>query len=302
MGDLLQDTRAAIGVFSPDLIVGNHDSITLFGAQAQIKLRDYSKAVSKLFMRSNDELETAIDDVVLEIEKFEAKAVTKKRSFLGFRSRSKELKKEYNQIVAYIERVCLFFQIQQAQLLKEIKLLEKLSVTVGECTVALEHCLATGEKQICNSPTTNTQSVNYHSLNLTDDTENLDTWYARLARKLDDLRVSHTVALQSQAQIKILHDNNLVLLDRIASVISNTFPIWQSQMVMILGIGRLEKRLEDQKKIFSNLSHQESLDVDKIAELNDTLKVALAETASLEKKDLRIRNEFQKSIHYIERG
>lgn len=302
MGDVLQHTRDAIEIFDGDLIIGNHDSITLFGTQSQVRLRDYSKVVSKLLLRNNDELELAIEDVISEIEKSEAQMAKKKLSFFGLRNRKKELTKEYNRIATYIERLCLFFQMQQAQLLKEIKLLEKLSVTVGESIVALENDIAIGEKTLCNKTPTEKQSDNYHPLNFINDSENMDVWYARLTRRIDDLRVSHTVALQNQAQIRFLYENDLVLLDRIAAAISNTFPIWQSQMVVMLGIERLEKRLEDQEKVFSNSSQQEQLDIERIVALNRKLKDALNEADSLEKKDLRIRKEFREATYNIERG
>ena len=302
MGDVLQHTRDAIEIFDGDLIIGNHDSITLFGTQSQVRLRDYSKAISKILLRNNDELELAIEDVISEIEKSEAQMAKKKLSFFGLRNRKAELTKEYNRIATYIERLCLFFQMQQAQLLKEIKLLEKLSATVGESIVALENDIAIGEKILCNKTPTEKQSDNYRPLNVINDSENMDVWYARLTRRIDDLRVSHTVALQNQAQIRFLYENDLVLLDRIAAAISNTFPIWQSQMVVMLGIERLEKRLEDQEKVFSNSSQQEQLDVERIVALNRKLKDALNEADSLEKKDLRIRKEFREATHNIERG
>ena len=302
MGDVLQHTRDAIEIFDGDLIIGNHDSITLFGTQSQVRLRDYSKAISKILLRNNDELELAIEEVISEIEKSEAQMAKKKLSFFGLRNRKKELTKEYNRIATYIERLCLFFQMQQAQLLKEIKLLEKLSATVGESIVALENDIAIGEKTLCNKTSTEKQSDSYHPLNFINDSENMDVWYARLTRRIDDLRVSHTVALQNQAQIRFLYENDLVLLDRIAAAISNTFPIWQSQMVVMLGIERLEKRLEDQEKVFSNSSQQEQLDVERIVALNRKLKDALNEADSLEKKDLRIRKEFREATHNIERG
>lgn len=56
MGDVLQHTRDAIEIFGGDLIIGNHDSITLFGTQSQVKLRDYGnkKSDSSYFMDNAD--------------------------------------------------------------------------------------------------------------------------------------------------------------------------------------------------------------------------------------------------------
>ena len=301
MNDILQETRDALDMFSGELVVGNHDSITLLGVEPQTKLRDYSKTVSKLFVKSNDELESAISDVVLEIEKFELRVTKKNNSFWSRENRCKKLTKEYNCLIAYIERVSLFFQMQQAQLLKENKLLEKLADTVRESIIALEQCIQSGEKMLCERRQANYQGENRLLPSRIDDSKEIDRWYIRLEHKLDDLRISHTASLQNQAQIKILYDNNLVLLDRIASAISNTFPIWQSQMTLILGIERMEKRLKDQEKVLRSSSHDQ-FDVEQIAALNNKLKSVLEETASLETKDVLIRKDLQEVVHHIERG
>lgn len=303
MSDLLKDTRNAIAMFDGDLVIGNHDSITLLGSQSQVKLRNYSRSISNLLFKNTDELEVAINDVVSEIEKFEEYVTKKSHLSLGIHNRHKEITRAHSKIVAYIEQVCLFFQMQQAQLIKEVKLLEKLSVTVHESTTALEECIKVGQEVLRKRPPSDKRTDSYSPQNFMDDTEDINTWYSRLERRIDDLSVSHTVALQNQAQIKILHDNNLILLDRISAVISNTFPIWQSQMIMILGIERLNKRLNDQDKVLHNSSRQsKQLDVDRIAVLNNKLKTALKETVSLEKQDLVIRKDIQETLYYVERG
>lgn len=299
MSDLLQDTREAIGLFDGSLTLGNHDSITLLGAQAQAALRDYSRSASKLLLRKDDELESAINDVISEIERFDVQAVKKVPMFFEFVIRKKSLAKEYHKLVAYMERACLFFQMQQAQLLKETKLLEKLSATVGESAVSLKHCIEIGERVLENRNSEKERSDPDFALDLSDRRKEIDAWYARLVRRIDDLRVSYTAALQNQAQINFLCQNNLVLLDRISAIITNTFPIWQSQMVVILGTERLKKRLEDQDNVFRrSLGNTQQLDLKRVEALNEQLKAALQETVSLRKNDLRIRKEFQENIYH----
>ncbi len=317
MGDLLKDTKNATAIFDGNLVVGNHDTITLLGAQSQVKLRDYSKTVSKLLLRENDELDDAIVNVVSEIEIFENHAKKKPHQLFGLHNRHKEITREYSIIVAYIERVCLFLQLQQAQLLKEVKLLEKLSITVRGGTTALEKCIKVSKEVLSNRPVSDEAGNKRHQQNfICSYEEDDDTWYSRLERRIDDLCISHTVSLQNQAQIKILYDNNLVLLDRISSAISNTFPIWQSQMVMVLGIERLEQRMNDQNQVLGNMQNHslrkilhsdyslknQPLDVDGIRALNIKLTNALRETASVEKQDLVIRKNIQEAIHDLERG
>lgn len=304
-------------MFNGGLIVGNHDSITLLGTASQIKSRDYSRSVSKLLLSNTDELNAAIEDVVSAIEKFEIHTKEKPNQFLPLHNRHKEAIREYSKIVAYIEHACLFFQLQQAQLLKEIKLLEKLSITVAESIFSLEECIKAGKEVLSNRPILNKSNIRNNLKNIIcTDIEQDNSWYVRLERRIDDLCISHTLALQNQAQIKILYDNNLLLLDRISAAVSNTFPIWNSQMAMMLGIDRLEQRITEQDQVLNNIqkyllkkhSHNslfhknQQLDIDSIIALNHKLRDVLKDTASLERQDLSIRKTLQEELHYIERG
>lgn len=316
MNDFIDDTRNAVALFDGSLVVGNHDSITLLGAQSQNKLRDYSRTISTLLLRDNDELDAAIEEVVLEIEKFEDRARDDSHRLLGLNSHYKGIKKEYSKVNAYIEQMSQFFQLQQAQLLKEIKLLERLSVTVGESAIALENCINDGKETLRKRSFLCDGNGKYHSPDLLGDESACDAWFSRLERRVDDLCISHTAALQNQAQIKLLYDNNLILLDRISTTINNTFPLWRDQMSTMLGLEKLEHRLHDQNQVMEQLRglsskrrwkggifpKEHQFDVDRIIALSDELKKALNETTSLEKEDLDIRKNFQEAVHNMERG
>lgn len=317
MSDILKDTRNAMAMFDGDLIVGNHDSITLLGTTPQIKLRDYSRSVSKLLLSDTDELKAAIEDVVSAIEKFEIHTKKKPRQFLPLHNQHKEIIREYSKIVAYIEHACLFLQLQQAQLLKEIKLLEKLSITVAESIFSLEECIKAGKEVLSNQPILNKPNIRNSPKGIVGtDMEQDNSWYTRLERRIDDLCISHTLALQNKTQIKILYDNNLLLLDRISATISNTFPIWNSQIIMMLGIDRLEQRITEQDQVFKNIQKyslkkylhsnlfrkNQQLDIDSILALNHKLRDVLKKTVSLERQDLSIRGNIKEALHHTERG
>lgn len=317
MRDLLAEAKKSIALFDGTLIVGNHDSITLLGTQSQAKLRDYSKAVSKHLLGDNDELDAAIANVISEIEKFEYHTKKKLHRLFGFGDRYREIRREYSKIIEYMERLCLFFQLQQAQLLKENKLLEKLSIYVRDSITSLDECIKVGQEVLICRPVPAENNYSSHPSSFLCVTEEDDnTWYSRLTRRLDDLSISHTVALQNQAQIKVLYDNNLVLLDRISGAITNTFPIWQSQMATMLGIESMKRRILEQNRLFGNAKTQSSsrrgysgipvknrtVEIERIMTLNSTLKDALSETASLENQDQIIRKNIHEAVQHFERG
>ena len=312
MSDVQVAVTEASSVFSGSLVVGNHDTITLFGIQPQNRLKDYSRRVTTLMLKETEELDMAIADVLTEIECFESKANSPLKSFWGKNRRHQEIVKEYRKILSYIEEMTLYFKLQQTQLIKEIKLLEKLSGTVLSCSTELEHCIEIGKETLKHKlPYNEMNNISPTSINDSSDTE---SWYVRLEKRIEDLSVSHAASLQSQAQIKILHENDLALLDKIASAIANTFPIWQNQMAIMLGVELLDARLEVQEKIVDvnnrniektsailknnrTRKKKHSWDLNKMRELNEALSNALNEMAKLDENGDELRKGFMTEAH-----
>ena len=68
----------------------------------------------------------------------------------------------------------------------------------------------------------------------------------RFEKKLHDLRLTRTVALQMAPQIRLLQSNDSLLVERIQSTLSNTLPLWKSQIVIALGMQRSQDALRAQ--------------------------------------------------------
>lgn len=308
MSDLSAAAKNAMGVFGGSLIVGNHDSITLFGIHPQNSMREHSRKVAEMLLKESADIDMAIGEVIEEIRHFEMHSRNPVTSLLRKLNYRKDIIKEYHKILAYIENMVLYFKLQQAQLTKEVKLLEKMSAAISLCSVELERYIGIGTDTLRNRLE---HDGNNPTLINTDE----DIWYDRLKRRIDDLKISHTVSLQTQAQINLLRNNDFVMLDKIAGVISNTFPIWQNQMALMLGLELLETRIEHQGSINGTngkhsrsfdsqplRNHQKTIDLQQILELNQSLGHVLTEMVQLEQNDETLRKEFIHATHHIERG
>ena len=308
MSDLSAAAKNAMGVFGGSLIVGNHDSITLFGIHPQNSMREHSRKVAEMLLKESADIDMAIGEVIEEIRYFEMHSRNPVTSLLRKLNYRKDIIKEYHKILAYIENMVLYFKLQQAQLTKEVKLLEKMSAAISLCSAELERYIGIGTDTLHNRPP---YDGNNPALINTDE----DIWYDRLKRRIDDLKVSQTVSLQTQAQINLLRNNDFVMLDKIAGVISNTFPIWQNQMALMLGLELLETSVEYQDSIngtngkhsryFASQSlknNQKTIDLQQILELNQSLGHVLTEMVRLEQNDETLRKEFIHATHHIERG
>ena len=71
----------------------------------------------------------------------------------------------------------------------------------------------------------------------------------RFEKKIYDLQLSKTVAIQTAPQIRLIQNNDKMLVDKIQTAVLSTIPLWKSQIVIALGLHRQEKVLEMQKSV-----------------------------------------------------
>ncbi len=71
----------------------------------------------------------------------------------------------------------------------------------------------------------------------------------RFEKRLHDLKLTKTISLQMAPQIRMLQNNNVMLVDKIDSSILNTIPLWRNQVVLSLGINNNKSALELQKSV-----------------------------------------------------
>lgn len=282
-----------------ELIVGNADSILLFGCEAQQQLREFSKIISNQLLNSNGELEYLIHDILNEIDDFQASIEKKVGIFPGSNEKKRErLIKKYNEVLVYMDKMELALKLQEAQLIKDSKLFEELGRCIDETLSSLQTTISYGNDVVNQKPKGQTP-------------DDIKAWYERLSKRIEDLGISHTVILQTKTQMNLMLENNARLIDKIMGAVSGTIPIWRNQITILLGIEKMNRNLEIQNRVaeitqkyitkgknIGRKKHIESTElcVEKLMNTNETLKKALDDIDSIEKKDGGIRLEFSDSL------
>ena len=220
-----------------ELIVGNADSILLFGCEVQQQLREFSKIISNQLLNSNGELEYLIHDILKEIDDFQVSIEKKVGIFPGSNEKKRErLIKKYNEVLVYMDKMELALKLQEAQLIKDSKLFEELSRCIDEMLSSLQITISYGNDVVNQQP----------KGQIPDD---IKAWYERLSKRIEDLGISHTVALQTKTQMNLMLENNARLIDKIMGAVSGTIPIWRNQITILLGIEKMNRNLEIQNRV-----------------------------------------------------
>ena len=282
-----------------ELIVGNADSILLFGCEAQQQLREFSKIISNQLLNSNGDLEYLIHDILNEIDDFQVSIEKKAGIFPGSNEKKRErLIKKYKDVLVYMDKMELALKLQEAQLIKDSKLFEALSRYIDETLSSLQTTISHGNDVVNQKP----------KGQISDD---IKTWYERLSKRIEDLGISHTVALQTKTQMNLMLENNARLIDKIMGAVSGTIPIWRNQITILLGIEKMNRNLEIQNRVVEitqkyitkgkNMGRKKRVEstelcVEKLIHTNETLKNALDDLDSMEKKGGDISLELSGSL------
>ena len=125
------------------LIVGNSDSILMFGFEEQQMLREFSKTISNQLLNCNGELEYLIHDILNEIDGFQRSVEKKQLFFISSNEKKRvSLIKKYNAILVYMDKMELALKLQEAQLIKDSKLYENLSKRIDTTLESLKESIS----------------------------------------------------------------------------------------------------------------------------------------------------------------
>lgn len=288
-----------------ELIVGNHDSLILFGNDAQQTLIDVSKKLSSLVLKDNGEIEYLIQDIVLQIDEFQ-KDIIKKRNFEFIYSEKRKrdkLIKKYNELLVYIDKMELLLKLQEVQLIKDSKFVDEMKVSIQDSLKKMEESITYGKEVLLMKNEKDCRQ------------DNIDEWYIRLSKKINDLETSHAVATQNYFQLKLMAENNEKLIDKIISAVTGTIPIWRNQVSLLLGIEKMNRNIRIQDKV-SKITNEcisqdnkrlkksspqgiEKVDVDKLYGINNKFKYTINAIYQEEKSDSKIRMELNNATMQI---
>lgn len=84
---------------------------------------------------------------------------------------------------------------------------------------------------------------------LTQQASDLAQSLERLERKVHDLKLSRTIAMQTMPQIRLVQNGDAALVEKLQSSISTTIPVWKNGMTIALAIHRQDEALKLQREV-----------------------------------------------------
>ncbi|MBQ7824825.1 MAG: toxic anion resistance protein [Clostridia bacterium] len=256
--NLSPEEKKAIEDFIGQIDVNNTDHVLLFGAEAQKKIADFSdSALATVRTKDTGEVGDMLVKLVSEIKGFNESAEEPKglgRLFWNAKKAVSDMKDRYDEVEVNVDEIATALEKHQIQLLKDVAMFNHLYDMNNEYFRELTMYIIAGEKKLSEIRSTTLQELKDKAAQSGDamDAQRANDLAAncdRFEKKIHDLKLTRQVALQMAPQIRLLQNNDSLLVERIQSTLSNTLPLWKSQMVIALGLHRSQEALKAQTAV-----------------------------------------------------
>ena len=253
---LTPEEQKIVNDFAAKIDIENTNQILQYGAGTQKKMADFSDtALENVKTQDLGEIGELISNVVGELKDFD---VQEEGKFFGFfrkqTSKIENLKNKYDKAQANVEKITDSLQQHQVRLMKDSAMLDKMYEQNLNYFKELTMYILAGKKKL--EETRNgklAEMKNKAALSgLPEDAQaarDLDEKCSRFEKKLHDLELTRTIAMQTAPQIRLIQNNDTVRVEKIQTTIVNTIPLWKSQMVLALGIAHSAEAAQAQRQV-----------------------------------------------------
>lgn len=269
-----------VAAFVKQIDVTNSQLVLQYGASAQKKIADFSEAALGN-VRSKDlgEIGNDLASVVTELKSIDEEE--EEKGFLGFFKKNANklanMKAKYAKAEENVDRICKVLEGHQIQLLKDAAMLDQMyELNLTYYKELSMYILAGKEKlELVRTKELPELLARAELSGLPEDTQkakDLAELCNRFEKKVYDLELTRTVAMQMAPQIRMIQSNDTAMSEKIQSTLVNTIPLWKSQMVLAIGVEHSAQAAKAQREV----SDMTNALLKKNAE---TLKMATVETA-----------------------
>lgn len=295
---LSAEELAQVEAFAEQIDIANSQQVLTFGSGAQKKMASFSEtALEKVRTQDLGEAGDLIANVVTELKSFDAD--DEEKGFFGLFKRQANkivaLKARYDAAEANVDKIAKALEGHQVTLMKDAAMLDQLYELNLTYFKELTMYLLAGRQRLAQVREGELAelSAKAQASGSTEDAEAVQKLAAacnRFEKKLSDLDLSRTVAMQMAPQIRLVQNNEMLMIEKIQTTLVNTIPLWKSQMVLALGLANNEAALRAQSAVTDMTNELLRKNAEKLKQ--STVDVAReSERGIVDIETLRVTNE-----------
>ena len=258
--ELTPAERAEVEKIKEGLDLTDSAAIIDFGTTAQKNIADFSDSIlCNVRAKDSGYVGELLGELLTNVKSFEPKSsdggfLKKLPLVSSLVGKAETMMQGYEKVSVQVEKVKTSLQKARMLMMKDVTMLDTLFAKNLEYFKTLELYIRAGEEKMqemreVTLPKLRAQAAASSDPMAAQVVSDFESSVERFEKKVHDLKISKTISIQTAPQIRLIQNNDKVLIDRVQSAIYNSIPLWKNQMVIALGLANQKKVLEMQHSV-----------------------------------------------------
>lgn len=332
--DFTPEEKAKIAEIRNSIDLTDANTTVQFGIGAQRRLTEFTDSIlDNVRSKDGGQVGDLLSSLVVEVNSLDPSSLTNDNGILsklpGIKNAVKSVKKlaeRYNKAEVQIDKIEAALEKARIDMLKDISVFDIMYKQNLDCFRELGLYIQAGKETIEDIKTNTIPRLRAEAQESGDPmaaqlVRDFEDDADRFEKKIYDLELSRTIAVQTAPQIKMIQNNDRVLVDKIQTAVLNTIPVWKSQFVIAMGLNNQQRVLKMQREITDTTnkmllknsellktntvetareSNRGIVDVETLQKVNQNLISTIEETIQIQKEGRQKREEAEKALCQIE--
>jgi uncharacterized protein YaaN involved in tellurite resistance len=264
LSQLSESEQKLVDEFSSKIDITDTNAILTYGAASQRNIADFSAStLNSVKSKDMGEVGGMLSSLVVQLKGFNYGEEEKKGLF-GLKkkveNRIATIKSEYDKVEVNVDKISELLEQHQVTLLKDAAMLDKMYDLNQNYFKELTMYILAGKKKLeeCQTVTLPEMQKKAAESGLPEDAQAANDYanmINRFEKKLYDLELTRMISIQMAPQIRLIQNNDSLMVEKIQTSIVNTIPLWKSQMVLALGMYHGQQAMQAQREV-SNMTNE----------------------------------------------
>ncbi len=312
---LTPEEREQVDRIAAGIDIHNSQQMVQYGIGAQSKISEFANHIlGQVRAKDAGYVGDLMTDLLVQVKSLDVDELEgkEKRPSL-FRRAKKSMTRfaaQYETVDAQLDRIANELDRSRMALLKDIGMFDLMYQKNLEYFRELQLYILAGEKKLREIEEQLIPELDARALASGDPMDaqkanDVRQMADRFEKKLYDIKLSRTIAIQTAPQIRLIQNNDKLLVEKIQTSIINTLPLWKNQIILAIGIRKQKQALGIQQQVNaatnelllknSEMLKQNTLDVARESEKGiveiSTLKTANENLITTIEEAIRIQQE-----------
>lgn len=256
VAELSPEDENKIAGIRKEIDVRDSVTLSLYGSGAQKNIAQFSDSIlSQVRARDGGEVGELLTNMLVQVK-------NSKPTSGGFLSKlfskgKTEIERyiaSYDSLSQQLDAIAARLQGQQKEMMTQIAVFDKMYAQNLDYYHNLTLYIEAGEREIKDLrentlPKLHEEAKNSGDMMAAQAVADFEANVERFEKKVHDLKISQTLSLQTAPQIKLIQQNDQLLVEKINDVVNSTLPLWRSQTVIALGLQKQRDALAMEKAV-----------------------------------------------------